>query len=132
MAGADDDISTLSFMGRNVATPPPPPRHSVPARPGVQTNGDSPSAYDGSHPPARQPQPHAIVEEEMRESDFAVCPTADHGEEEEEGQSDIQNILSKMNTNEYCAKGRCVRHPHVRLRKKKMLGKGWKVLMSAW
>lgn len=127
MAGADDDISTLSFMGRNVATPPPPPRHSVPARPGCQTNGDT-GAYDGAHPPGRQTQAHAIVEEEMRESDLAVCPS----EGEEEGQSDIQNILSKMNTNEYCAKGRCVRHPHVRLRKKKMLGKGWKVLMSAW
>ena len=36
----------------------------------------------------------------------------------------------QLNTNEWDAKGRCVRHKHVRLRKKKMLGKGWKVLMS--
>ena len=33
-------------------------------------------------------------------------------------------------TNNYDLKGRCVRHPHVRLRKKKFLGRGWKVLMS--
>jgi predicted nucleic acid-binding Zn-ribbon protein len=34
-------------------------------------------------------------------------------------------------TNNYDKKGRCVKHPHVRLRKKKILGRGWKVLMSA-
>ena len=132
VAGADDDISTLSFMGRNVATPPPPPRHSVPVRTGGQAGG--PGAHDGAQPSAwhsQQQQARAALEKEMREkSDFAVCPSAE--EDEEEGQSDIQNILSKMNTNEYDSKGRCVRHPHVRLRKKKMLGKGWKILMSAW
>jgi len=31
---------------------------------------------------------------------------------------------------EYDAKGRCVRHPHVRLRKKKILGGGWRVLLG--
>jgi len=36
-----------------------------------------------------------------------------------------------ISTNSYDSKGRCVRHPHVRLRKKKILGRGWKVLMSA-
>jgi len=129
VAGADDDVSTLSFMGRNVATPPPPPRHSVPVRRSGQT-GDQ-GAYDGAYPSAQHSQAHANAEEEiLRErSDFAVCMSAEQSEEE--GQSDIQNILSKMNTNEYDSKGRCVRHPHVRLRKKKMLGKGWKVLMSA-
>jgi len=40
-----------------------------------------------------------------------------------------QSICSS--TNNYDSKGRCVRHPHVRLRKKKFLGRGWKVLMSA-
>mmetsp|Transcript_11428 Transcript_11428/g.24737 ORF Transcript_11428/g.24737 Transcript_11428/m.24737 type:complete len:954 (+) Transcript_11428:310-3171(+) len=37
----------------------------------------------------------------------------------------------RIDTNEYDRKGRCVRHPHVRLRKKKLFGRGWKVLMSA-
>ena len=37
-------------------------------------------------------------------------------------------LLEKFS--EWDASGRCVRHRHVRLRKKKMLGKGWKVLMS--
>jgi len=36
-----------------------------------------------------------------------------------------------INTNEYDEKGRCVRHPHIRMRKKKMFGRKWKVLMSA-
>lgn len=40
-----------------------------------------------------------------------------------------QSICSS--TNNYDSKGRCVRHPHVRLRKKKFLGRGWKILMSA-
>ena len=35
-----------------------------------------------------------------------------------------------VDTNEWDAKGRCVRHPHVRLRKRKVFG-GWRVLMSA-
>jgi len=36
-----------------------------------------------------------------------------------------------FNPNEYDAKGCCVRHPQVRLRKKKLLGSGWRVLLSA-
>ena len=36
-----------------------------------------------------------------------------------------------INTNDYDDKGRCVHHPHIRLRKEKMFGRGWKVLMSA-
>ena len=34
-----------------------------------------------------------------------------------------------INKHEYDAKGRCVRHPNVRLRKKKAFGRGWKVLI---
>ncbi|KAL7516118.1 hypothetical protein ACHAWX_004355 [Stephanocyclus meneghinianus] len=43
--------------------------------------------------------------------------------------NDDQDI--SVSTNNYDSKGRCVRHPHVRLRKKKILGRGWKILMSA-
>ncbi|KAL3804505.1 hypothetical protein HJC23_002544 [Cyclotella cryptica] len=35
----------------------------------------------------------------------------------------------KLNTAEHDAKGRCVRHPDIRLRKKKLLG-GWKILIG--
>eukprot|EP00584_Thalassiosira_punctigera_P022537 CAMPEP_0172565920 /NCGR_PEP_ID=MMETSP1067-20121228/109967_1 /TAXON_ID=265564 ORGANISM="Thalassiosira punctigera, Strain Tpunct2005C2" /NCGR_SAMPLE_ID=MMETSP1067 /ASSEMBLY_ACC=CAM_ASM_000444 /LENGTH=56 /DNA_ID=CAMNT_0013356911 /DNA_START=36 /DNA_END=202 /DNA_ORIENTATION=+ len=35
----------------------------------------------------------------------------------------------KLNTAEYDAKGRCVRHPAIRLRKKKMFG-GWKIIIG--
>ncbi|KAL3793337.1 hypothetical protein HJC23_003847 [Cyclotella cryptica] len=43
--------------------------------------------------------------------------------------NDDQDIC--ISTNNYDSKGRCVKHPHVRLRKKKIFGRGWKVLMSA-
>lgn len=36
-----------------------------------------------------------------------------------------------INTNNYDSKGRCVNHPQIRLRKKKLFGRGWKVLMNA-
>lgn len=35
-----------------------------------------------------------------------------------------------INKHEYDDKGRCVRHPNVRLRKKKAFGRGWKVLIQ--
>ncbi|KAL9181145.1 hypothetical protein ACHAXT_009950 [Thalassiosira profunda] len=37
--------------------------------------------------------------------------------------------MSKLNTAEYDHKGRCVRHPAIRLRKKKLFG-GWKVVIG--
>lgn len=37
--------------------------------------------------------------------------------------------MSNLNTAEYDARGRCVRHPAIRLRKKKLLG-GWKVIIG--
>ena len=44
--------------------------------------------------------------------------------------SSISTMMT--NNNEFDPKsGRCVRHPHVRLRKKKLFGRGWKVMMSA-
>jgi len=36
-----------------------------------------------------------------------------------------------INTNNYDSKGRCTNHPQIRLRKKKLFGRGWKVLMNA-
>jgi len=39
--------------------------------------------------------------------------------------------VPRINTNDYDAKGRCIHHPHIRLRKKKLFGRGWKIQMSA-
>ncbi len=47
---------------------------------------------------------------------------------------DLENIREmnvSINTNDYNSKGRCVKHPQIRLRKKKLFGRGWKVLMNA-
>lgn len=47
---------------------------------------------------------------------------------------DLENIREMnacINTNDYDSKGRCVNHPQIRLRKKKLFGRGWKVLMNA-
>ncbi len=41
------------------------------------------------------------------------------------------NASLSTNTNDCDDTGRCIHHPHIRLRKKKLFGKGWKVLMSA-
>lgn len=38
-------------------------------------------------------------------------------------------MMDKLNTAEYDPKGRCVRHPAIRLRKKKLFG-GWKVIIG--
>ena len=60
--------------------------------------------------------------------------TFDEEGDDEDSDSDAGGSVGapaeQLNTNEWDSKGRCVRHPHIRLRKKKMLGKGWKVLMS--
>mmetsp|Transcript_1847 Transcript_1847/g.3582 ORF Transcript_1847/g.3582 Transcript_1847/m.3582 type:complete len:1011 (-) Transcript_1847:204-3236(-) len=46
-------------------------------------------------------------------------------------EEDLTSTLPAINTNNYDSKGRCIAHPHIRLRKKKLLGRGWKVLMNA-
>ena len=38
---------------------------------------------------------------------------------------------SVIDTNDSDDRGRCRRHPHIKLRKKKLFRKGWKFLMSA-
>ena len=64
-----------------------------------------------------------------------ICPRC-HREElsepppaEEDGASS-QDHSPMINPNEYDAQGRCVRHPHVRLRTRRVLG-GWKARLSA-
>ena len=64
-----------------------------------------------------------------------LVPFQEEDEESETNDIDFDNDDGEesicTSTNNYDSKGRCIRHPHVRLRKKKFLGRGWKVLMSA-
>ena len=48
-----------------------------------------------------------------------------------EESENFQESNECINTNNYDHKGRCVNHPQIRLRKKKIFGRGWKVLMNA-
>lgn len=65
----------------------------------------------------------------------ALVPFQEQDEESQDQDFDFDNDECEQSictsTNNYDSKGRCVRHPHVKLRKKKFLGRGWKVLMSA-
>ena len=75
-------------------------------------------------------------------SEYAICHHTsiceNSSQEEDDYNAEVADkaklSLSMMitNTSDYDTKtGRCIHHPHVRLRKKKLFGKGWKVLMSA-
>jgi hypothetical protein len=64
-----------------------------------------------------------------------VCE--DSSQEQQSSSSDEIAVVNENDANtipnsEYDPKsGRCVHHPHVRLRKKNLFGRGWKVLMTA-
>jgi len=66
-------------------------------------------------------------------NNFNALVPFEEEEEPEDNDFDFDNDEETIctSTNNFDAKGRCVKHPHVRLRKKKFLGRGWKVLMSA-
>ena len=114
----DDTISTLSFMG-NKASSIIPQRQSL---------------VDIVEDVNELPLP-------MKTSDGTVISAHPSICEEDMKQPSSKNI----NTNNYDKRGRCVVHPHIRLRKKKLLnrlclgssnkdnpdGGGWKILMSA-
>lgn len=100
----DDEVSAISFMG-SVQTCPVPPHY-------------------GHH--------HLHNSSNSRHSQ--QCEPIDednHSTNNEQDSNQPEDPLYQINTNNYDSKGRCVDHPHIRLRKKKMLGRGWKVLMSA-
>jgi len=61
----------------------------------------------------------------------SMQPTANSSDDDSNGSTNKTNdgILVGINTCEYDKRGRCVRHPHVRLRKRRVMG-GWKVLMN--
>lgn len=102
-----DEVSLLSSMGGSVAT-------------ASAATGSSNNSRGVRYQPDQE-----VMEEDPREDEEEDDDEDDHGEGEE---SDPAATL--VNTANYDSKGRCVHHPHVRLRKKKMFGK-WKTKMSA-
>ncbi|KAL3786284.1 hypothetical protein ACHAW5_001862, partial [Stephanodiscus triporus] len=101
----DDEVSALTFMGQSVR---------------------STSDYPNYHPAS-------ICENSSQEQDdngpsSSAAQVADNAK----SVSALALSMIRADTNEFDPKtGRCIRHPHIRLRKKKLFGKGWKVLMSA-
>jgi len=111
----DDEVSTLSFMGNSVHTNPSVTSYSKYA------DGD-----DNEAPPP----PLYLHEEEPNNNNQAAQRDAAKSEAAEELDDDAP-MPPMINTCDYDSKGRCVHHPHIKLRKKKYFGRGWKILMSA-
>ena len=66
----------------------------------------------------------SIYENSSQEEDDYNAEVADNAK--------LSLSMMTTNTSDYDTKtGKCIHHPHIRLRKKKLCGKGWKVLMSA-
>jgi len=120
----DDTISTLSFMGNKASS-------IIPQRQFLRDpQGGGQQLQDVNELPLP-----------MKTSDGTVISAHPSICEEDMKQPSSVNV----NTNNYDKKGRCVVHPHIRLRKKKLLnrlclgssskdnpdGGGWKILMSA-
>jgi len=119
----DDTISTLSFMGNKASS-------IIPQRQFLRDpQGGGQQLQDVNELPLP-----------MKTSDGTVISSHSICEEDIKQPSSVN-----VNTNNYDKKGRCVVHPHIRLRKKKFLnrlclgssskdnpdGGGWKILMSA-
>ena len=73
-----------------------------------------------------------ICENTLREQ-VEHKPTSSDAEESDNAYTLSTSLLMTMtNTSDYDHKsGRCIHHPHIRLRKKNLFGRGWTVLMSA-
>ena len=103
----DDKVSALTFMGhfvRSSLSSASPNIH----RASIYENSSQEQGEDGTSSSAAQVTDRAV-------------PVS------------VLSLSTMMaDTNEFDPKtGRCIHHPHVRLRKKKLFGKGWKVMMSA-
>lgn len=107
----DDEVSNLSFMGNSVGSSY---KGTPLGRPSLDNN-------DQKNATATTPANNAIQNRDVNEAQATNKTLAQ------------QPLLANnmINTNDYDSKGRCVHHTHIRLRKKKLFGRGWKVLMSA-
>jgi hypothetical protein len=102
----DDEVSTLSFMGHSVCSTSDYPNYN----------------------------PASICENSSQERDEngPCSSSAQVAADNAKSVSALSLSMIRADTNEVDPKtGRCIHHPHIRLRKKKLFGKGWKVLMSA-
>ena len=103
----DDEVSALTFMGHFVRS------SFSSASPNIRRA----SIYENS---SQEQGENGISSSAAKLTDKAVPVSV----------SSLSTMMA--DTNEFDPKtGRCIHHPHVRLRKKKLFGKGWKVLMSA-
>jgi len=61
----------------------------------------------------------------------STSPETDYPEEEESSTANnsTSNFSSSNEPTPFDDRGRCIKHPHIRLRRKKMLG-GWKIMMT--
>ena len=132
----DDTISTLSFMGTKASS-------GIPHRP----NTSLPSRYSQGGSPTRQEgEDYHGLHEEVEDDGESPLPRKISNESNDSTQDTItheETNSSSVNTNNYDKKGRCIVHPHIRLRKKKFMSRlclgsssnnkdgGWKILMSA-
>jgi hypothetical protein len=113
----DDEVSAISFNS-------------------AFTNHSSPSAHGSRNPLHKELQNFESMECFPEEGDH---PENEEEEEQQQQQVQVQQHCEEIvedpgiNTNNYDSKGRCRSHPHIQLRKKKLLGvsKKWKVLMNA-
>ena len=93
-----------------------------------------PSALDKSAPPclpSREDTPlAALARSQHADPNNASVLSGLSGLVSEPTLPDLPDPDREIDTHAYDGRGRCVRHPAVRLRKRKLFGKGWKVLMS--
>ncbi len=100
----DDEVSALTFTGHSVR---------------------STSEYRNIHRAPNEDSLHEQDEDKLSSSAANVTDNADLV-------SFFSSSTMMVDTNVFDPKtGRCIHHPRVHLRKKKVFGKGWKVLMSA-
>ena len=133
----DDTISTLSFMGTKASSS----SGGLPHRP----NTSLPSRYSqgGSPTHTHEGEDHHALHEEIEEDESPLPrKISNESNSTQDTMTHEATNSSSVNTNNYDKKGRCIVHPHIRLRKKKFMSRlclgsssnnnsGWKILMSA-
>mmetsp|Transcript_7177 Transcript_7177/g.14501 ORF Transcript_7177/g.14501 Transcript_7177/m.14501 type:complete len:1267 (-) Transcript_7177:3184-6984(-) len=94
-----------------------------------QQHSDQGPAPPPTNRPGISPGPKQRKTAAKDSSTFGQTESETQPEEDSEiDQNDSDSFLPMAKASEYDEKGRCVKHPHIKLRKKKMLG-GWKVLL---
>ena len=127
----DDTISTLSFMGTKASS-------GIPHRP----NTSLPSRYSqgGSPTHTHEGEDHHALHEEIEEDESPLPrKISNESNSTQDTMTHEETNSSSVNTNNYDKKGRCIVHPHIRLRKKKFMSRlclgsssnnGWKISLA--